>query len=354
MAESGVAQPLAIRRSSSLGKLIEFRWNFFSINSILFANLFFSIWLTNSILKLGSNKIKNKNNNNNNNEHSHADGSLKFWDASAVNLQILYKLKTAKLFEKPRLKSSSSSSTTATNTTTASLLSTSSSSSSSSAQQHQQSSNSYNNSGNLNPSSSSNTNNNNYNTNANNNNTNSGGGGGGGNEMQKNSTNDGQSEFDDLFAIEHLTFSAENRVLCVGGSSSQVIVFRFNKQEAQSEVTVSLLFLSLSRIDRDESNDFVSIIFFPLFVLLYQWNHHFGLDNFDYIQRVDQFFVSFFSDWFKFSKRRAREKYYQFFAYYLHISLVYVWLSISNCFGLIFWPINMYYIDQESLHQHRK
>ncbi|KAK6170712.1 hypothetical protein SNE40_019034 [Patella caerulea] len=32
----------------------------------------------------------------------HADGSLKFWDASAVTLQILYKLKTAKMFEKPK------------------------------------------------------------------------------------------------------------------------------------------------------------------------------------------------------------------------------------------------------------
>ncbi|XP_070569216.1 syntaxin-binding protein 5-like isoform X4 [Ptychodera flava] len=30
----------------------------------------------------------------------HADGSLKFWDASAVSLQILYKLKTAKVFDK--------------------------------------------------------------------------------------------------------------------------------------------------------------------------------------------------------------------------------------------------------------
>ncbi|XP_071113160.1 syntaxin-binding protein 5-like isoform X9 [Haliotis cracherodii] len=32
----------------------------------------------------------------------HADGSLKFWDASAVTLQVLYKLKTAKIFEKPK------------------------------------------------------------------------------------------------------------------------------------------------------------------------------------------------------------------------------------------------------------
>ncbi|XP_052807591.1 syntaxin-binding protein 5-like isoform X10 [Mya arenaria] len=32
----------------------------------------------------------------------HADGTVKFWDASAVTLQVLYKLKTAKLFEKPK------------------------------------------------------------------------------------------------------------------------------------------------------------------------------------------------------------------------------------------------------------
>ncbi|XP_043490603.1 syntaxin-binding protein 5 isoform X16 [Polistes fuscatus] len=35
----------------------------------------------------------------------HADGSIKFWDASAGTLQVLYKLKTAKLFEKSRARS---------------------------------------------------------------------------------------------------------------------------------------------------------------------------------------------------------------------------------------------------------
>ncbi|XP_037012709.2 syntaxin-binding protein 5 isoform X3 [Artibeus jamaicensis] len=34
----------------------------------------------------------------------HADGSVKFWDASAITLQVLYKLKTAKVFEKSRSK----------------------------------------------------------------------------------------------------------------------------------------------------------------------------------------------------------------------------------------------------------
>uniref|UniRef100_A0A9J7XPY7 Syntaxin-binding protein 5-like n=1 Tax=Cyprinus carpio carpio TaxID=630221 RepID=A0A9J7XPY7_CYPCA len=39
----------------------------------------------------------------------HADGSIKFWDASALMLQVLYKLKTAKVFEKPRGKEEKSS-----------------------------------------------------------------------------------------------------------------------------------------------------------------------------------------------------------------------------------------------------
>ncbi|XP_048396317.1 syntaxin-binding protein 5-like isoform X5 [Stegostoma tigrinum] len=34
----------------------------------------------------------------------HADGSLKFWDASAITLQVLYKLKTSKVFEKQKMK----------------------------------------------------------------------------------------------------------------------------------------------------------------------------------------------------------------------------------------------------------
>ncbi|TSL47641.1 Syntaxin-binding protein 5 [Bagarius yarrelli] len=35
-------------------------------------------------------------------QRGHADGSVKFWDASAIMLQMLYKLKTAKVFEKAR------------------------------------------------------------------------------------------------------------------------------------------------------------------------------------------------------------------------------------------------------------
>lgn len=35
----------------------------------------------------------------------HQDGSIKFWDSSAGTLQVLYKLKTAKIFERPRARS---------------------------------------------------------------------------------------------------------------------------------------------------------------------------------------------------------------------------------------------------------
>jgi len=39
------------------------------------------------------------------NLYRHTDGSVRFWDASAGSLQVLYKLKTAKVFEKARSKS---------------------------------------------------------------------------------------------------------------------------------------------------------------------------------------------------------------------------------------------------------
>ena len=34
--------------------------------------------------------------------YRHADGSVKFWDASVATLQVLYKVKTAKVFEKSK------------------------------------------------------------------------------------------------------------------------------------------------------------------------------------------------------------------------------------------------------------
>lgn len=41
---------------------------------------------------------------------SHADGSVKFWDASSTSLQVLYKLKTSKPFERPKNRRSTESS----------------------------------------------------------------------------------------------------------------------------------------------------------------------------------------------------------------------------------------------------
>ncbi|GFY09029.1 syntaxin-binding protein 5 [Trichonephila clavipes] len=83
----------------------------------------------------------------------HADGSLKFWDASSVSLQILYKLKISRIFEKPK------------------LLAT------------------------------------------------------------------GDHE-DDPFAIERVAFCPESRTLCVADASSHVILFQYQQQETQSEITV--------------------------------------------------------------------------------------------------------------------
>lgn len=55
-----------------------------------------------------------------------------------------------------------------------------------------------------------------------------GGGGGGG--------SNGENE--DFFAIEYIVFTAENRTLCVAGACSQVMVFKFNKTEVSSEMGV--------------------------------------------------------------------------------------------------------------------
>ncbi|XP_067335522.1 syntaxin-binding protein 5 isoform X10 [Channa argus] len=85
----------------------------------------------------------------------HADGSIKFWDASALMLQVLYKLKTAKVFERARGKD------------------------------------------------------------------------------EKPSTDIVE---EDPFAIQTLSWCPESRMLCVGGVSAHVIVYRFSKQEITTEV----------------------------------------------------------------------------------------------------------------------
>ena len=126
--------------------------------------------------------------------YSHADGSLKFWDASSVNLQILYKMKTAKLFERPKAPPAHyilpggggvGSGQSGNNGSSSSNQAT----------------------------------------------------GGGDKSGENGGSNGGENE--DFFAIEYICFTAENRTLCVSGACSQVMVFKFNKQECSSEIGVS-------------------------------------------------------------------------------------------------------------------
>uniref|UniRef100_A0A3B3E1U3 Syntaxin binding protein 5 n=1 Tax=Oryzias melastigma TaxID=30732 RepID=A0A3B3E1U3_ORYME len=87
----------------------------------------------------------------------HADGSIKFWDASALMLQVLYKLKTAKVFERPRCK-----------------------------------------------------------------------------EEKAGGAEAGMDE--DPFAVQTFFWCPESRMLCVGGVSAHLVVYRFSKQEVSAEV----------------------------------------------------------------------------------------------------------------------
>ena len=96
---------------------------------------------------------------------SHSDGSVKFWDGSASTLQLLYKLKTNKVFEKP-----SSSSMRA--------------------------------------------------------------------RWRSKSGTDGSRGQDDPFAVEHIYFCVDSRLLCVAGQD-HVTLFRFSKQEVVTECSVS-------------------------------------------------------------------------------------------------------------------
>nr|XP_008121214.1 PREDICTED: syntaxin-binding protein 5 isoform X4 [Anolis carolinensis] len=104
----------------------------------------------------------------------HADGSVKFWDASAITLQVLYKLKTAKVFEKSR------------------------------------------------------------------------------NKDDKPSTD---IVDEDPFAIQIISWCAESRMLCIAGVSAHVIVYRFSKQEINTEVIPMLEVRLLYEINYIESPD---------------------------------------------------------------------------------------------------
>ncbi|RWS07834.1 syntaxin-binding protein 5-like isoform X9, partial [Dinothrombium tinctorium] len=104
----------------------------------------------------------------------HADGTLKFWDASSVNLHMLYKLKTSKLFLKPKTRPTASGSK---------------------------------------------------------------------DELD-----------DDPFAIEQISFCPESRMLCVAGAASHVIVFRFSRQESQSDIAVVEVPMNYEQSDSDKDN----------------------------------------------------------------------------------------------------
>ncbi|XP_027856069.1 syntaxin-binding protein 5 isoform X10 [Xiphophorus couchianus] len=104
----------------------------------------------------------------------HADGSIKFWDASALMLQVLYKLKTAKVFERARGKE------------------------------------------------------------------------------EKPSTD---IVDEDPFAIQTLFWCPESRMLCVAGVSAHVIIYRFSKQEATTEVVQLLEVRMQSEFSEADSPD---------------------------------------------------------------------------------------------------
>uniref|UniRef100_A0A673BRJ2 Syntaxin-binding protein 5-like n=1 Tax=Sphaeramia orbicularis TaxID=375764 RepID=A0A673BRJ2_9TELE len=89
----------------------------------------------------------------------HADGSIKFWDASALMLQVLYKLKTAKVFERARGKEEK-----------------------------------------------------------------------GGTDIVE----------EDPFAIQTLSWCPESRMLCVAGVSAHIIIYRFSKQEVNTDVLLEV------------------------------------------------------------------------------------------------------------------
>ncbi|CAN0305306.1 unnamed protein product [Lampetra fluviatilis] len=112
----------------------------------------------------------------------HADGSLKFWDASAITLQLLYKLRTAKIFERPvaagvGVRDGGKG---------------------------------------------------------------SGGGGSGGvpSPAPAAAVAVALDEPEDPFAVQLLAWCPESRMLCVAGASSHVVFYRFSRQEAVGEIAV--------------------------------------------------------------------------------------------------------------------
>ncbi|XP_043924785.1 syntaxin-binding protein 5 isoform X2 [Protopterus annectens] len=103
----------------------------------------------------------------------HADGSVKFWDASAITLQMLYKLKTAKIFEKCR------------------------------------------------------------------------------NKDDKPNTD---IVDEDPYAIQIISWHPESRILCVAGVSAHVMIYKFSKQEATSDISMIEVRLQYETNDIESPN----------------------------------------------------------------------------------------------------
>jgi syntaxin-binding protein 5 len=105
---------------------------------------------------------------------SHADGTVKFWDTSSLTLQVLYRLKTGKVFDKSRsVKTHRPESSEASSSSSAAAAVAASSEPS---QQH--------------------------------------------------------------LGVKRLAMCPENRLLAVAGASGHVVLFKFRRQEASSETTV--------------------------------------------------------------------------------------------------------------------
>ncbi|KAL2076649.1 hypothetical protein ACEWY4_027754 [Coilia grayii] len=125
----------------------------------------------------------------------HADGTLKFWDATAMTLQMLYKLKTWKVFEKPR----------------------------------------------------------------------GVGEGPRGAELE-----------DDPYAVQMLSWCPHSRLLCVVGISANLILFRFSRHEANTNITVMGISanLILFRFSRHEANTNITVMGISANLILFRFSRH--------------------------------------------------------------------------------
>ena len=113
----------------------------------------------------------------------HADGTVKFWDTSSLTLQVLYRLKTGKVFDKPRTVKT---------------------------MRYE-------------------------------------GGGGGDVPSSAASAVGGGEPSQKHLGVKRLAMCPENRLLALAGASGHVILFKFRRQEASFETTVSFRVFFLYR-----------------------------------------------------------------------------------------------------------